>query len=90
MWTKSGGLVTYSKWNLLGVGNMRLTLKEAAEKAQMPQEELLRCIENDELMAECDPGNAVCHISEEHLEAFLGKRSFEAFWNNNDEYEEYN
>ena len=85
MWTKSGGLVNYLKWNLLGVGNMRLTLKEAAEKAQMPPEDLLRCIDNNELIAECDSDNSCYHISEEDLEAFLGKRSFEAFWNNNNE-----
>ena len=64
---------------------MRLTLKEAAEKAQMPPEELHRCIENEELIAERDSDNAQYLISEEDLEAFLGKRSFEAFWNNTDE-----
>lgn len=66
---------------------MHLTLTEAAARAKMPSEDLLRCIENDELMAERTSTDAPYRISEEDLEAFLSKRSFEKFWENNDEEE---
>ena len=66
---------------------MNLTLEEASERAKIPCEELVRCIENNELMANRNTDGALYHISEEDLEAFLSKRSFENFWNNNDEAE---
>ena len=66
---------------------MHLTLEEASERAKIPREELLRCIENDELIANRKTDSALYHISEKDLEAFLNKRSFDNFWNNNDEAE---
>ena len=64
---------------------MHFTLIEAAERAKMPSEELIRCIERDELTAERSSEDAQYRISAEALEAFLSKKSFETFWNNTDE-----
>ena len=66
---------------------MHLTLEEASERGKVSREELLRFIENGELMAKRSRDNALYHISEEDLEAFISKRSFDNFWNNNVEAE---
>ena len=64
---------------------MHLTLKEAAEKAKMPTDELLRYIESDELTAEWISADEQYNISQDDLETFLSKKSFEAFWNDSNE-----
>ena len=66
---------------------MHLTLKEAAEKAKMPTDELLRYIESDDLTAEWISGDEQYNISQDDLETFLSKKSFEAFWNDSNENE---
>lgn len=66
---------------------MYLTLTEAAERAKMLSKELLCFIENDQLRAQRSLEDNTYRISAEDLETFLSKRSFETFWNNNDEAE---
>lgn len=61
---------------------MNLTLKDAAERAKIPLDELLRSIENNELIATRASQDAQYFVTLEDLEAFLKKKSFDAFWNN--------
>lgn len=67
---------------------MHFTLKEAAEQAKMPTDELLQYIESDELTAEWISEDEQYNISQDDLETFLSKKSFEAFWNGGNENEQ--
>lgn len=63
---------------------MDLTLEQAAERTKMHPDELIRFIENDELVATQTPEDTQYLVTLEDLEAFLNKKSFDAFWNNTD------
>ena len=66
---------------------MDLTVEEAAEQAKMPTDELLGYIESHELTAEWISEDEQYNISQDDLETFLSKKSFEAFWNDSNENE---
>ncbi len=66
---------------------MLLTIKEAAAQAKMPTDELLRYIERNELSAEWNSEDEQYNISQDDLDTFLSKKSFEAFWNDSTEAE---
>jgi len=64
---------------------MNLTLAEAAERAKMSLRQMMICIENGTLVATSQTQDGEVQIAPEDLESFLKKRSFDAFWNNDEE-----
>ena len=64
---------------------MNLTLAEAAERAKMSLRQIMICIENGALVATSQTQDGELQIAPEDLESFLKKRSFDAFWNNDEE-----
>ena len=64
---------------------MNLTLVEAAERAKMTPQQIMVCIENGTLVAALQTQDGQLQIAPEDLENFLKKRSFDAFWNNDEE-----
>ena len=64
---------------------MNLTLAEAAERAKMSLRQMMICIENGALVATSQTQDGELQIAPEDLESFLKKRSFDAFWNNDEE-----
>ena len=64
---------------------MNLTLAEAAERAKMSLRQMMVCIENGTLVATSQTQDGELQIAPEDLESFLKKRSFDAFWNNDEE-----
>ncbi|NCW55963.1 MAG: hypothetical protein EBV97_19695, partial [Rhodobacteraceae bacterium] len=64
---------------------MNLTLAEAAERAKMSLRQMMICIENGTLVATSQTQDGELQIAPEDLESFLKKRSFDAFWNNDEE-----
>ena len=64
---------------------MNLTLAEAAERAKMTLRQIMVCIENGTLIATSQTQDGELQIAPEDLESFLKKRSFDAFWNNDEE-----
>jgi len=64
---------------------MNLTLAEAAERAKMTLRQMMVCIENGTLVATSQTQDGELQIAPEDLESFLKKRSFDAFWNNDEE-----
>ena len=64
---------------------MNLTLAEAAERAKMTLRQMMVCIENGTLVARSKSQDGELQISLEDLESFLKKRSFDAFWNDDEE-----
>ena len=64
---------------------MNLTLAEAAERAKMTLRQIMVCIENGTLVATSNSQDGELQISPEDLESFLRKRSFDAFWNDDEE-----
>ena len=64
---------------------MNLSLAEAAERAKMTMRQMMICIENGTLVAASQTQDGELQIAPEDLESFLKKRSFDAFWNNDEE-----
>ena len=64
---------------------MNLTLAEAAERAKMTPQQIMVCIENGTLVAALQTQDGKLQIAPEDFENFLKKRSFDAFWNNDEE-----
>ena len=64
---------------------MNFTLAEAAERAKMTLRQMMVCIENGTLVARSKSQDGELQISLEDLESFLKKRSFDAFWNDDEE-----
>ena len=64
---------------------MNLTLAEAAERAKMTLRQMMVCIENGSLVATSRTQDGELQIAPEDLESFLKKRSFDAFWNNDED-----
>ena len=64
---------------------MNLSLAEAAERAKMTMRQMMICIENGTLVAASQTQDGELQIAPEDLESFLKKRSFDDFWNNNEE-----
>ena len=64
---------------------MNLTLAEAAKRAKMSLRQMVICIENGTLVATSQTQDGELQIAPEDLESFLKKRSFDAFWNNDEE-----
>ena len=64
---------------------MNLTLAEAAKRAKMSLRQMVICIENGTLVATSQTQDGEVQIAPEDLESFLKKRSFDAFWNNDEE-----
>ena len=64
---------------------MNLTLAEAAERAKMTLRQMMLCIENGTLVATSQTQDGELQIAPEDFESFLKKRSFDAFWNNDEE-----
>ena len=64
---------------------MNLTLAEAAGRANMTLRQMMVCIENGTLVATSQTQDGELQIATEDLESFLKKRSFDAFWNNDEE-----
>jgi len=64
---------------------MNLTLGEAAERAKMTLRQIMVYIENGTLVATSQTQDGELQIAPEDFESFLKKRSFDAFWNNDEE-----
>ena len=64
---------------------MNLTLAEAAERAKLTLRQMMVCIENGTIVATSQTQDGELQIASEDLESFLKKRSFDAFWNNDEE-----
>ena len=64
---------------------MNLSLAEAAERAKMTMRQIMICIENGTLVAASQTQDGELQIVPEDLESFLKKRSFDDFWNNDEE-----
>ena len=64
---------------------MNFTLAEAAERANMTLRQMMVCIENGTLVATSQNQDGELQIALEDLESFLKRRSFDVFWNNDEE-----